>query len=191
MRMDADCRIAGDEGAAANRFRHRFFRDAITKLHNCKIECFVAFTLRDAELDDLEILWGIDQKCFSEGIAYSQEEIRFFMRRRGSFTLVAVEGVARKIAGFIIAHAGAVGHIITIDVVASARRSGVGWQLLGAAEDRLRRAGKRTVSLETAVDNRGALSFYKRHGYKIVETIPGYYANGGDAFLLRKQLGEA
>jgi ribosomal-protein-alanine N-acetyltransferase len=155
------------------------------------VECCVAFTLRDGNTDDVEILWRIDQTCFSQGIAYSRQELRFFMRRRGAFTLVAENddaGAAHKIGGFIIAQAGAMGHIITIDVVASARRSGLGSQLLLAAEDRLRSAGSRAVNLETAVDNRGALFFYKRHGYEVMEAIPGYYADGADAFLLRKVL---
>lgn len=119
------------------------------------------------------------------------------MRRREAFTLVAVNetaaaaqktDAAQKIGGFLVAQAGSVGHIITIDVVASARRSGLGSQLLLAAEDRLRGAGSHAVNLETAVDNRGALLFYKRHRYEVMEAIPGYYADGADAFLLRKEL---
>ena len=153
-----------------------------------KLECAVAFTLRDAVMDDLDALWRIDQKCFAGGIAYAQSELKFFMRRRGSFTLVAMDESGRKIAGFIVAHAGAVGHIITIDVVAAARRFGVGSQMLRAAEERLRDAGMRVVSLEAAVNNAGALSFYRRHNYEIVKTVPGYYSDGADAYMLRKFL---
>ena len=153
-----------------------------------KLECAVAFTLRDAVIDDLETLWRIDQKCFAGGIAYAKSELKFFMRRRGSFTLVAIDESGRKIAGFIVAHAGAAGHIITIDVVAAARRFGVGSQMLSAAEDRLRSMGIGVVDLEAAVNNGGALSFYKRHNYEIVKTIPGYYSDGADAYVLRKSL---
>jgi len=163
-------------------------RWSFRRRNEMKLECPVAFTLRNAEPADLQALWLIDQKCFSGGIAYSQAELKFFMRRRGSFTLVAVEDENLKIGGFIIAQAGVAGHIITIDVIAAARRSGLGSQLLRAAEDRLRRAGSSTVNLETAVDNRGALFFYKRHGYEIIESIPGYYSNGVDALLLSKSL---
>jgi ribosomal-protein-alanine N-acetyltransferase len=148
----------------------------------------VAFTLRDAEADDLETLWRIDQKCFAEGIAYSKPELRFFMRRRGSFTLVGTDDGSREVAGFIVAQGGAVGHIITIDVTAAARRAGLGSQLLVAAEARLRLAGSRAVSLESAVDNVSALKFYERHGYTVVETRPGYYSNGVDALVLNKRL---
>jgi [ribosomal protein S18]-alanine N-acetyltransferase len=153
-----------------------------------RIECVVAFSLRGFEPGDLETLWRIDQECFSGDVAYSRPELEFFMRRRGSFTLVAIDPENQEIAGFIIAHGGATGHIITIDVVAAARRSGLGSQMLRAAEERLRIAGGRAVSLETAVDNHGALSFYKRHGYETIKTIPGYYSDGVDAFRLRKPL---
>ncbi len=133
------------------------------------------------------------------------------MKRRGSFTLVAVgaageeadsdsgtggksssEGVSpdAAIAGFLVAEAGSRGrgHIITIDVIAAARRFGVGSLLLRAAEDRLRAAGSTLVELETAVDNVSALSFYKRHGYSVTRTFPRYYSNGVDALVLEKNL---
>ncbi len=80
------------------------------------------------------------------------------------------------------------GHIITIDVLAAARRSGVGSLLLRAAEERLLSAGSRLVELETAVDNVSALAFYKRHGYSVVRTWPRYYSNGVDALVLEKEL---
>ena len=44
------------------------------------------------------------------------------------------------------------------------------------------------VRLETAVDNAGALSFYKRRGYNVMQTIPHYYSSGVDALLLEKDL---
>ena len=43
--------------------------------------------------------------------------------------------------GFIVAEAGRAGHIITIDVLDEFRRSGLGSQLMAAAEDRLRSEG--------------------------------------------------
>jgi [ribosomal protein S18]-alanine N-acetyltransferase len=94
------------------------------------------------------------------------------------------------IAGFIVAEAGARerGHIITIDVIAAARRFGVGSLLLRAAEDRLISTGCRAVELETAVDNVSALAFYKRHRYTVIKTFPRYYSNGVDALVLERKL---
>jgi ribosomal-protein-alanine N-acetyltransferase len=147
----------------------------------------VPFAIRDFKTEDFETLWQMDQECFPPGIAYSRQDLKLYMRRRGSFTLIAV-GEDGKIAGFLVGHDGLTGHIITIDVSASARRAGAGSLLLQAAEDRLRAAGSRAVGLETAVDNISALSFYKRHGYNVIRTWPRYYSNGVDALVLKKDL---
>lgn len=169
------------------------------------------FTIRDFQPCDFEVLWRIDQDCFPPGISYSRTELKVYIRRRGSFTLVAADAApsppatnvpdpgkggkhpppisSTNLAGFLVAEADrGSGHIITIDVVAAARRSGVGSLLLRAAEDRLRAAGCRSVELETAVDNVSALSFYKRHTYSVIKTFPRYYSNGVDALVLQKEL---
>jgi [ribosomal protein S18]-alanine N-acetyltransferase len=154
----------------------------------------VSFTVRDFQPSDFETLWRVDQECFPPGISYSRAELKHYMRRRGSFTLVTEDAAAASgkgpVAGFIVAEADdrAHGHIITIDVIATARRFGVGSLLLGAAEDRLRAAGCRSIELETAVDNSSALAFYKRHRYSVIKTFPRYYSNGVDALVLQKDL---
>ncbi len=173
----------------------------------------VPFTIRDFQPADFDALWRIDQTCFPPGISYSRAELKAYMRRRGSFTLVAVAdsglepdqrsdfgkdkkyslsvlSVQDAAVGFIVAETDnrGSGHIITIDVVADARRFGVGSLLLRAAEERLRASRCRAVELETAVDNVSALSFYKRHGYNVIQTFPRYYSNGVDALVLKKNL---
>ena len=153
----------------------------------------VEFALRDFRREDFEILWSIDQRCFPPGISYTRLELRFYMHRRGAFTLVverAEPELAPEPVGFIVAEAGrgGVGHIITIDVLPTVRRWGVGSKLLTAAEDRLRVANCHSVFLETAVDNKTALSFYKRHKYFLLKTVPRYYSNGLDALVLQKDL---
>ena len=163
------------------------------------------FALRDFRQEEFETLWRIDQQCFAPGISYSRLELAIYLQRPGAFALVAdsLEGIecgavnlvpaavpASVPVGFIVAEPGSRGngHIITIDVLPQARRAGVGSRLLMAAEDRLRAARCHAVILETAVDNRVALTFYRRHGYSIVKTIAGYYSNGVDGLVLKKDL---
>jgi ribosomal-protein-alanine N-acetyltransferase len=153
---------------------------------------FVDLSLREFRCEDFDLLWSIDQECFPPGIAYSRRELADYIRRRGSFTLVAVasRGGPASVNGFVVAEASprGDGHIITIDVLPASRRLGAGSRLLKAAEDRLRAANCHTVILETAVDNKIALAFYKRHQYEVMKTLPRYYSNGVDALVLQKDL---
>jgi ribosomal-protein-alanine N-acetyltransferase len=120
------------------------------------------------------------------------------MRRPGAFTLVTEDdgGEASgngnkplRILGFIVAEVRRnTGHIITIDVIAEARRSGIGSGLLLAAEERLQQAGAAVVELETPVNNATAIRFYKRMGYFVEKTVTGYYSNQTDALVMRKDL---
>lgn len=162
------------------------------------------FTLRDFHSNDFEELWRIDQQCFPPGIAYSKADLWAFIDSPAAFAIIAElaseelktlpqslnSASPSLIAGFIVAEANrkGVGHIVTIDVLAEARRSGIGFALLTAAEERLIRERCKRIRLEAAVDNLAALSFYKRHGYEVVKTIRGYYSNGGDAYVLAKVL---
>ncbi len=176
----------------------------------------VSFQIRPFRKTDFDTLWRIDQMCFDPQLAYSQPEMAFYMRRPGAFSLVAEvpsDGEPRTpaspnhrvrnpsnvrdpnaapvpgILGFIVAEVRRQsGHIITIDVVAEARRSGVGSALLRAAEERLREAGAMTVALETAVNNAAAIRFYKQKGYFVERTARGYYSNQLDALVMAKSL---
>jgi ribosomal-protein-alanine N-acetyltransferase len=159
----------------------------------------VRFRIREFKKADFQTLWQIDQACFEPQLAYSQAELAFYMRRPGSFTLVAeaevtTEGdiVDSQILGFIVAeNRRRTGHIITIDVVEKARRSGVGSGLMRATEEKLLRAGSTTVTLETPVNNAAAIRFYKSEGYYVEKTIAGYYSNQMDALLMTKELGRS
>ena len=151
-------------------------------------------SLREFREGDFETLWRIDQTCFAPGIAYSRRELMSYIRLPRSTTLVAEACASSSptpdILGYIIAHAGpkASGHIITIDVLPAAQRLGVGSRLLSGAEARLLGKHCTTAYLETAIDNLAALAFYKRHNYFLLKTMPRYYSNGVDAFVLQKDL---
>ncbi|MGO8986309.1 MAG: GNAT family N-acetyltransferase [Terriglobales bacterium] len=161
------------------------------------------FQIRQFEKADFDTLWRIDQACFDPQLAYSQREMAYYMRRPGAFTLVAdgesgkvagngkAPGVAAgpRILGFIVAEARRrIGHIITIDVIAEARRDGVGSALLQAAEEKLGQAGAGSVALETPVNNEAAIRFYKKKGYFAEKTVAGYYSNQMDALVMAKDL---
>lgn len=144
--------------------------------------------IREYQPADFETLWQIDQACFARGISYARRELAFYIRRKRGFTLVAELG--GKIVGFVVVDhdSHGQGHVITIDVLPEARRSGLGSRLMAAAEERLRALECSAVFLEAAVDNAAALAFYQRHGYRVLQTIPRYYLDSIDALVLVKDL---
>ncbi|SRR5258706_6884925 len=159
-------------------------RTARGKKQKAKIE----LTLRDYSPTDFDELLALDQQCFVQGIAYTGAELGKYIRRRGAITIVA-EDEAGTIAGFLVAHVQRdYGWIVTIDIREFARRTGLGTRLMAAGEERLRAARVSAIVLEVAVNNLGAVGFYKRLGYAITRTIPRYYLDSLDAFQMAKRM---
>jgi ribosomal-protein-alanine N-acetyltransferase len=143
--------------------------------------------LRSYIQEDFETLYRIDQACYEPAVAYSRRELRNYLRFPGADCVVAEE--AGGIAGFCIsAHHEAEGYIVTIDVLEAHRRSGTGTALLNEVERRLAENGVRQIRLETATDNRAAVAFWKKHGYRTRGVLSGYYPGGRDAFTMTKQI---
>ena len=149
--------------------------------------------LRKYHPADYERLLEIDQACFVEGIAYTEEEMRYFLAMPTAMVLVGL--LEEKVQGFVIADrfrprrsSRSMGRIITIDVAPLAQHSGLGRLLLTSSEEELKAAGCDYVSLEVAVDNAQALAFYKKQGYSVLKTLPRYYLDSIDGLLMGKKL---
>jgi ribosomal-protein-alanine N-acetyltransferase len=150
----------------------------------------MAATLREYDPADFDALHALDQACYPPGISYSRRTLKWYLALPGADCLVAKNAEAHEdIWGFIIAESdGAAGHLITIDVAESRRRSGVGTALLRQMEQRLARRGVRQVELETATSNEAAVAFWQRHGYRTHGVIPRYYLGRLDAYAMVKVL---
>lgn len=149
--------------------------------------------IRPAAPEDFDELWRIDQQCFEPGISYTRRELSWYMNLRGAFTIAGEtrRGKAKwKIAGFAVGQQPrrGLGHVVTIDVLPDARRTGLGTRLMQEIESRLKADGCETIFLETAVDNLPAIRFYKRLGYSVIKTIPRYYLGKIDALMMSKEL---
>jgi [ribosomal protein S18]-alanine N-acetyltransferase len=147
--------------------------------------------IRAIERADVDALYRLDQECFAAGIAYTRAELRAFLRQAA--VALRAEDSAGALLGFILVESTVeggqrIGHIVTVDVAAAARRQGIGAALMQAAEDRLREIGVQLLRLEVAVDNLGAQAFYARESYRIVGRIRGYYLGKLDALVLEKVL---
>jgi ribosomal-protein-alanine N-acetyltransferase len=147
--------------------------------------------LRAFEAKDIPELVRLDARCFPPQISYSRAELQYFVRHPRSTTTIAESGGA--IAGFCVVDwrlesGRKFGHFITIDVAPELRRNGLGRLLMQTGETRLAEMGCIAITLEVAADNRVAQTFYEQLGYEQTGRIPGYYADGTNALVMRKAL---
>ncbi len=83
------------------------------------------------------------------------------------------------------------GHVLSIAVHRGYRRRGIGTSLMKRAEEGLLRSGGIDLMfLEVRISNAPAIKMYRKMGYEVLGTIPGYYSDGEDAYLMYKLLSE-
>ena len=145
------------------------------------------WTIRQYESRDFGALYKLDQACFPPGISYSKWSLQYFLSLPAADCLVAEEG--KHIVGFILAETNPpLAHIITLDVSADKRRSGLGSELLKEIEKHFDFNEVRSVLLETAVTNEAGIAFWEHHRYRTEAVLKRYYLGKIDAFEMRKKL---
>lgn len=135
---------------------------------------------------DLSQLVEIENLCFAEE-AYPEELLRELAGKPSAVFLVARS--EDRILGYAVAVLrGRSAELISIAVHPGYRRGGVGQALLDAVLRRLRRAGAASCRLAVRTTNSAAIAFYEKNGFKRLKLLRHYYADDGDAFLMRKSL---
>jgi ribosomal-protein-alanine N-acetyltransferase len=149
----------------------------------------VSAVIEDARLKDLDRLYAIERECFNEE-AFSREQISQLLSDDNTISLVA--RAANGIVGFVIVmiypdrkmlH----GHILTIDVVPTQRRKGVGSLLMSEIERIFAAKGVEASYLEVREDNEPAINLYLKLGYEIIGKLDHYYGKHHGLYL-RKSL---
>ena len=145
--------------------------------------------IEDASIRDLDRLYEIESECFLEE-AFSKAQIAQLLKDYNSISLVA--RVAEDIVGFLISTVYADrkalhGHVLTIEVLPTHRRSGVGKALLDEVENIFRQKGVKSLTLEVREDNVAAIGLYRRLGYEVVGQLKNYYGSAHGIYL-RKAL---
>ena len=80
------------------------------------------------------------------------------------------------------------GHVVSLAVMPQARRKGVAIALMNAAMDGMRGYKARQIYLEVRVTNQAGVNLYKKLNLEVTRTIPGYYSDGEDAYVMSKKL---
>ena len=146
-------------------------------------------TLCPLTLMDLNELWLLDLRVFTDGEAYERDTFRQLLSNP--------QGVARQVRsadGKMIAFAigvieeDGVGHITTIGVSPEHRRRGMAKIMLLSIEQGFAVRGATTVRLEVRTDNVGARQLYEQIGYVITQRMRRYYSTGDDGYLMVKAI---
>lgn len=144
--------------------------------------------IRSGNIGDLDSLVDLETRGFTSD-RFDRSQFRYLLTRARADILVAE--ISGRIAGAAIMlwrDKTRSGRLYNIVIDPSFQKQGIGKRLIGACESEAVRLGRDRVTLEVRTDNKNAISFYRKHGYKIERTLPGYYADGVSALRMKKDL---
>ena len=145
----------------------------------------MSVAVEDASVRHLDRLYEIEMKCFGDE-AFTKRQIAQLLTDYNSIGLIARDGddIVGFIVGIVYADRKAVnGHILTLDVLPSHKRKGVGQTLLREMERVFAGKGVQICLLEVREDNAAALSLYWKLGYREIGRLKNYYGNANGIYL--------
>jgi ribosomal protein S18 acetylase RimI-like enzyme len=123
------------------------------------------------------------------GLGWRWTEQRVARALRDDSTNVVVVRDGSVLTAFgIMEYGETCAHLNLLCVRPQQRRQGVASAIVAWLEKCADVAGNERIILEARTDNPGALEFYRRHGYAVTRTLPGYYLGRLDAVRLEKRL---
>jgi [ribosomal protein S18]-alanine N-acetyltransferase len=126
---------------------------------------------------------AIHAASFPPREAWGEDAIALQLAMPGAFGLIDARG------GMLLARVTAdEAEVLTLAVAPDVRRQGVARALLAQAMAIARAQTARTMVLEVAIGNVAARALYEHAGFTEVGRRARYYADGGDALILRAPL---
>jgi [ribosomal protein S18]-alanine N-acetyltransferase len=154
------------------------------------------FKLRKFEPDDLQDVMRINRVCLPEN--YTDMFFVDLHERFPDTFIVAEED--HELVGYIMSRievglsnfglGGLIrkGHVVSLAVMPQARRKSVASALLKAVMEGMSGYKARQIYLEVRVTNGAGVNLYKKVGLDVTRTIPGYYSDGEDAYVMSKKI---
>lgn len=132
----------------------------------------------------------LSRDAIEDGLAWRWTPPRVLRSIQDRSTNVAVAREDGRLIGFAIMHYGErEAHVLLLAVQASRRRAGIGSALLSWLEVTARTAGIGWIRLEARSRNTVARAFYRKHGFKEIGLLAGWYEGVEDGVRLIKPLG--
>jgi ribosomal-protein-alanine N-acetyltransferase len=141
--------------------------------------------LRSASPADGPVLEAVERAAAHR--PWTRDAIDRHLAEDGPRGLVALEQ-GRVVGHLLGAVAADEAELHTLAVHPTARRKGIGASLLRAAEAAWRDAGATAAWLEVRADNAPARALYLRAGWVETGVRRGYYADGCDGVVMRRDL---
>jgi ribosomal-protein-alanine N-acetyltransferase len=143
-------------------------------------------TIRTGNLADVAGVAAIERDCFAD--PWSERSFQELLGSRAAIFLVATRSDSETIFGYVVAVAvGDQAEILNLAVIPSARRQGLGGELLDAAIAAVSARGAREIFLDVRESNKSALGLYGSRGFAALGRRSRYYRNPvEDALVLRR-----
>jgi [ribosomal protein S18]-alanine N-acetyltransferase len=144
--------------------------------------------IRRARLSDMGAILSLESQF--PGDRMSARSVRRFIGSPTASVQVLADLTGRVLGALVLLfrRGSRAARIYSVAVDASARGRGFGAALVDAAERTARNRRCTAVSLEVREDNAAAIMLYRKQGYGVIATLPGYYEDGTTGLRLRKRL---
>jgi len=145
---------------------------------------------------DLEGVIQVNRECLPENYS-SHFFINLYKRFPATFIVVEVN---KEIVGYVMCRIetgipsfkllgiSRKGHVISIAVLPSHHRKGIGYELMHKATQAMMNYNAKECYLEVRESNLSAVNLYKKLKFTNARTIRKYYADGEDAFVMAIRL---
>ena len=154
------------------------------------------YKLRPFKTSDLDGVIQINRECLPEN--YSPHFfINLYKRFPATFIVAEVNGeivgyimcrIETGIPSFKLLGIAKKGHVISIAVLPTHHRKGIGYSLIREATKAMVNYNAKECYLEVRESNLSAVYLYKKLGFETARTLRNYYADGEDAFVMAIQL---
>ena len=150
------------------------------------------YQLRRFKTSDLDGVIRINRECLPENYT-ALFFINLYKRFPGTFIVAEADGeivgyimcrIETGIPSFKVLGITKKGHVISIAVLPSHHRKGIGYALIREATQAMVNYNAKECYLEVRESNLSAIHLYKKLGFETARTLRNYYADGEDAIVL-------
>ncbi len=145
--------------------------------------------IREAVLEDVPALCGIEDRCFETDRLSARSFRRFIARSRAE--LLVDEADDRRLRGYslVLFHGGtSLARLYSFAIDPDFQGRGLARALLTVSEETARDGGAVAMRLEVRRDNADAIRLYEKSGYRFFTVAHHYYDDGMDALRMEKVL---